>query len=85
MLARRAAVVAVWAATLAGVAVIVALVPGAGALTWLALALGLAVVAGMVAQLVVGEQHGFVLRLAASTSGSFLLVCAGAVVALAAA
>ena len=78
----RVAVVGVWALTLIGVVVIVALVPGVDALTWLALALPLAVVAGVVAQLAVAEQRGFVVRLAATATGSLVLVLLGAAAAL---
>ena len=78
----RVAVVGVWALTLIGVVVIVALVPGVDALTWLALALPLAVVAGVVGQLAVAEQRGFVVRLAATATGSLVLVLLGAAVAL---
>ena len=77
----RLAVIGVWALTLVGVVVIVAAVPGVEALAWLALALPLAVVVGMVGQLAVAEQHGFVLRLAAAATGSFVLVLLGAAVA----
>jgi hypothetical protein len=80
----RIAVVVVWALTLVGVAVIDLTVPDAQALSWLALALPLAIVAGMVAQLAVAEQRGFLLRLAATAGGSFVLVVLGAGVALAA-
>ena len=78
---QRTAVLAVWAATVVGVVLVVALVPGSDALAALALVLALAVVAGFVAQLAAGQQRGFVAALAASTSGSFVLVLAGAVVA----
>ena len=78
----RVAVVGVWALTLIGVVVIVALVPGVDALTWLALALPLAVVAGVVGQLAVAEQRGFVVRLAATATGSLVLVLLGAAAAL---
>jgi hypothetical protein len=79
---RRAAVVAVWAVTLVGVVVIDVAVPGIDALAWLALALPLAVVLGIVGQLAVAEQRGFVIRLAAAAGGSFVLVLLGAGVAL---
>lgn len=78
----RLAVVAVWVATLVGVVLIDVAVPDAQALSWLALALPLAIVAGMVAQLAVAEQRGFVVRLAATASGSFVLVLLGALAAL---
>ena len=84
MPAARVAVVAVWALTLIGVVLIDAFVPDPHALSWLALALPIAVVAGIVAQLAVAEQRGFVVRLGATATGSFVLVLAGAVVALAA-
>ena len=73
----------VWALTLIGVVVIDVRVPGVEALTWLALALPLAVVVGIVGQLAVADQHGFVERLAASATGSFVLVLLGAGVAIA--
>jgi hypothetical protein len=79
--AARIAVVAVWVLTLIGVAIIDVVVPDAHALTWLALALPLAIVAGIIGQLAVAEQRGFVLRLAATASGSFVLVLLGALVA----
>jgi hypothetical protein len=79
----RVAVVAVWVLTLLGVVVIDVTVPDAEALSWLALALPLAIVAGIIAQLAAAEQRGFVVRLAATASGSFVLVVLGAIVALA--
>lgn len=79
----RIAVVAVWVLTLIGVVVIDVTVPDAQALSWLALALPLAIVAGIVGQLAAAEQRGFVVRLAATASGSFVLVVLGAIVALA--
>jgi hypothetical protein len=78
----RLAVVAVWVLTLVGVVVIDVAVPDAQTLSWLALALPLAVVAGMIAQLAVAEQRGFVLRLAATAAGAFVLVLLGALAAL---
>ena len=81
MPAARVAVVAVWVLTLVGVVLIDVLVPDQNALSWLALALPLAVVAGMVAQLAVAEQRGFVVRIAATAGGSFVLVLLGALVA----
>jgi len=78
----RLAVVAVWLLTLVGVVLIDLFVPEAQVLSWLALALPLAIVAGMVAQLAVAEQRGFVLRLAATASGSFVLVLLGALAAI---
>jgi hypothetical protein len=80
--ASRVAVVAVWVLTLLGVVAILVLAPGVAALAWLALALPLAVVVGIVGQLAVAEQHGFVLRLSAAATGSFVLVLLGGVVAL---
>jgi hypothetical protein len=79
----RVAVVAVWVLTLLGVVLIDVKVPDVEALSWLALALPLAIVAGIIGQLAVAEQRGFVVRLAATASGSFVLVVLGAVVALA--
>jgi hypothetical protein len=76
----RLAVVAVWVLTLLGVVLVDVMAPDAQALSWLALALPLAIVAGIVAQLAVAEQQGFVLRLAATVSGSFVLVVLGALV-----
>lgn len=81
--AGRAAVAAVWAATAVGVVAVLALAPAAARPVWLALAVGLSVVAGMAAQLAVAEQRGFVLRLAASVTGSFVLIGGGELVALA--
>jgi hypothetical protein len=79
----RVAVVAVWLLTLIGVVLIDVLVPDAHALSWLALALPLAIVAGIIGQLAVAEQRGFVVRLAATATGSFVLVLVGAAVAIA--
>jgi hypothetical protein len=79
--AARVAVVAVWLLTLIGVVLIDVFVPDPHALSWLALALPLAVVAGIVAQLAVAEQRGFVVRLAATTAGSLVLVLLGALAA----
>jgi hypothetical protein len=73
-------VVAVWVLTLIGVVLIAVVVPDANALSWLALALPLALVAGMVGQLAVAEQRGFVVRLAATACGSFVIVLIGALV-----
>ena len=83
MPAARVAVVAVWLLTLIGVVLIDVLVPDPHALSWLALALPLAVVAGIIAQLAVAEQRGFVVRLAATAGGSFVLVLLGALAAAA--
>jgi hypothetical protein len=79
----RIAVVAVWVLTLLGVVAIDVSFPDSQALSWLALALPLAVVVGIVAQLAAAEQRGFVVRLAATATGSFVLVVIGAAVALA--
>ena len=76
MIALRAPV-AVWAATLVGVVLALTLATRPDVFAWLAL------IAGMVAQLAVGEQHGFVLRLATTACGSFVLVALGGLVALA--
>ena len=84
MSSARVAVVAVWLLTLVGVVLIDVFVPAVHVLSWLALALPLAIVLGIVGQLAVAEQRGFVTRLAATASGSFVLVVLGAVVAIAA-
>lgn len=81
--AARLAVVAVWVLTLVGVVLVDVFAPGPHVLSWLALALPLAIVAGIVAQLAVAEQRGFLTRLAATATGSFVLVLIGAAVALA--
>ncbi len=83
MSSSRVAVLAVWLLTLIGVVLIDVLVPDAHALAWLALALPLAIVAGIIGQLAVAEQRGFVVRLAATATGSFVLVLVGAAVAIA--
>jgi len=80
--AARVAVVAVWVLTLLGVVLIDVFVPDVQALSWLALALPLAIVVGIVGQLAVAEQRGFVLRLAATATGSFVIVVVGALVAV---
>jgi hypothetical protein len=76
------AVVAVWAGTLVAAAVLAATVPGA--FVWAALALteAVAVVIGIVVQLAVGEQDGFVERLVATACGCFALVLLAALVRL---
>jgi hypothetical protein len=79
----RVAVIAVWALTLVGVVLTDLLAPDAHALSWLALALPLAIVVGIVAQLAVAEQKGFVVRLGATATGSFVIVLVGALVVLA--
>ena len=83
MTAGRAAVVATWAATLAGVVAVLLVVRGPEVPVWLALALVLSVVVALVGQLAVGEQQGFVGRTAAATSGSLLVVLVAAGTALA--
>ncbi len=82
MPARRLAVAAVWLLTAAGAVLADVLVPGTDAYAWLATTLVLAVVAGMIVQLLFAEQHGFVVRLAATSAGSFLVVSIGAIGAL---
>lgn len=82
MPAARIAVAVVWALTLIGVVLVVVAVPDPQALSWLALVLPLAVVAGIVAQLVVAEPQGFLVRLAATAGGSLVLVVLGAAVAV---
>ena len=79
----RLAVVAVWALTLVGVVLIDVLTPSAQTLSWLALALPLAIVAGIVAQLAAAGQRGVVGRRAGTVSGSLVLVRLGALAALA--
>jgi hypothetical protein len=76
------AVAAVWLGTLIAAIVLAAAVPGT--FVWVALALTaeVAVVVGIVVQLAVGEQVGFVERLVATACGSFLLVLLVALVRL---
>ena len=76
------AVAAVWAGTLIAAIVLAATVPGAFVWAALTLAAAVAVVVGMVVQLAVGEQVGFVERLVATACGSFLLVLLVALVRL---
>ena len=83
MSSARVAVVAVWVLTLIGVVLIDVFASPARSLSWLALALPLAIVAGIVGQLAVAEQRGFVVRLAAAATGSFVLVLLGAILAIA--
>jgi hypothetical protein len=79
--ARTLSVLAVQLLTLAGVVVTVAVVQGPRAFVWLALVLALSVVVGFVAQIVVGEQQGFVGRSAATATGSLGIVALGALAA----
>jgi hypothetical protein len=67
--------------TLVGAVVTVALVHGPQAFAWLALVLALSVVVGFVAQIAVGEQQGFVVRSAATSTGSLGIVALGALAA----
>lgn len=76
------AVAAVWAGTLVAVVLIAAAVPEPTVWTGLTLAGALAVVVGMIVQLAVGEQDGFVQRLVATACGSFALVLLAALVRL---
>jgi hypothetical protein len=76
------AVGAVWVGTLIAAIVLAAAVPGAFVWAALTLAAAVAVVVGMVVQLAVGEQVGFVERLVATACGSFLLVLLVALVRL---
>lgn len=81
--AGRIAVAAVWAATLAAVVAVLVVLRGPDVPAFLTLTLVLAVVAALVGQLAVGEQRGFVVRTAASTAGSLVLVLLGLGAALA--
>lgn len=81
MIALRAPA-AVWAATLVGTVLALTLAARPDVFAWLVLTLTLSVIAGMVAQLAVGDQHGFVVRLATTACGSFVLVVLGGLVAL---
>jgi hypothetical protein len=69
--AKRGAVAAVWVGTLAAGVLIAVTVPGPFVYAALALATAVALVAGMIVQLMVGEQAGFVSRFIASATGSF--------------
>jgi hypothetical protein len=69
--AKRWAVAAVWAATLVAGVLIAVTVHGPFVYAALALATAVALVAGMIVQLAVGEQTGFVGRFIASATGSF--------------
>jgi hypothetical protein len=79
--ARTAAVLAVQLLTLIGAVVAVAVSRGPEVFAWLALVLALSVVVGFVAQIAVGEQQGFVVRSAATTTGSLGIVALGALAA----
>jgi hypothetical protein len=76
------AVAAVWLGTLIAAIVLAAAVPGTFVWVALALTIEVAVVVGIVVQLAVGEQVGFVERLVATACGSFLLVLLVALVRL---
>jgi hypothetical protein len=80
--AKRWAVVAVWAGTTVAAVAIDAAVQGPFVFTALALTVAVAVVVGMIVQLAVGEQDGFVGRLVASVCGSFGVVVLAALVRL---
>jgi hypothetical protein len=76
------AVAAVWAGTLVAAVVLAATVPGSFVWAALMLTTAVAVVIGIVVQLAVGEQDGFVERLVATVCGAFLLVLVVALVRL---
>jgi len=76
------AVAAVWLGTLIAAIVLAAAIPGTFVWVGLALTAEVAVVVGIVVQLAVGEQVGFVERLVATACGSFLLVLLVALVRL---
>jgi hypothetical protein len=76
------AVGAVWAGTLVAAIVLAAAVQGPFVWAALTLTATVAVVVGIVVQLAVGEQVGFVERLVATACGSFLLVLLVALVRL---
>ena len=76
------AVGAVWAGTLVAAIVLAATVQGPFVWAALTLTATVAVVVGIVVQLAVGEQVGFVERLVATACGSFLLVLLVALVRL---
>jgi hypothetical protein len=76
------AVAAVWLGTLVAAAVLAAAVQGPFVWAALALTAAVAVVIGMIVQLAVGEQDGFVERLVATACGSFALVLLVAIVRL---
>ena len=76
------AVAAVWLGTLIAAIVLAMAIPGTFVWVGLALTAEVAVVVGIVVQLAVGEQVGFVERLVATACGSFLLVLLVALVRL---
>jgi hypothetical protein len=80
--AKRWSVAAVWAATLVAGVVIAVSVPGPLVYAALTLADAIAFVIGMIAQLAVGEQVGFVARLTAIACGSFAIVLLVALIRL---
>ncbi|MDH2444122.1 hypothetical protein QDR37_09210 [Amnibacterium sp. CER49] len=77
---KRTAVVAVWAGVLVAVVLVAALVHGPVVYAVLALVAMIAVAVAMTVQLAVGEQHGFVARVMASSCGAFALVLVGAAI-----
>jgi hypothetical protein len=76
------AVAAVWAGSLVAAVIIAVGVPSPMVWAVLTLAVATSVVVGMVVQLAVGEQDGFVDRLVATVCGTFLLVLIVALVRL---
>ena len=76
------AVAAVWVGTVIAAGIIAATVHGSFVWAGLTLAGAVAMVLGIVVQLAVGEQKGFVERLTATACGSFLLVLLVALVRL---
>jgi hypothetical protein len=76
------AVGAVWLGTLIAAGIIAATVAGSFVWAVLTLAVAVSVVIGIVVQLAVGEQHGFVERLTATVCGSLVLVLLVALVRL---
>lgn len=80
--AKRWSIAAVWAATLVAAALIAVSVPGPLVYAALTLADAIAFVVGMIVQLVVGEQEGFVGRLTAIACGSFGIVLLVALIRL---
>lgn len=66
----------VWLLALVG-AIVVAVVTGAAYLTWMPVAMGVALLTAMVVQLSLQRKEGLVLRLASSAVGAaFILFCA---------
>jgi hypothetical protein len=76
------AVLAVWVGTLVAAVALAASVPGPFVWAALTLTAAVAVVIGIVVQLAVGEQDGFVERLVATACGAFALVLVVALVRL---